>query len=263
MRLFFELARRGYRRYAAYPAATFGGLFTNTVFGFMRAYVLLAIFRETAEVNGYDAQDTVTYAWMTQGLIATIYIWGWFELGLRIRTGDIATDLSRPVDLQFAAFASDMGRALYHAIFRGIPPILVGALVFELTAPSDPLMWLAFAASTTLAVAVSFSFRFLYNLPAFWLLDYRGVAVLAMIAANLFSGFIIPVRFFPDWLAAIANATPFPSMVQTPVDMFVGETHGLEIVSALLVQTMWLVVLLALGRWVLAAGTRRLVVQGG
>jgi len=35
--------RRGYARYAAYPAATVAGIFTNSIFGFMKGYVLLAV----------------------------------------------------------------------------------------------------------------------------------------------------------------------------------------------------------------------------
>jgi ABC-2 type transport system permease protein len=86
---------------------------------------------------------------------------------------------------------------------------------------------------------------------------------MAMVAANLFSGFIIPVGFFPGWLKAIAYATPFPSMVQVPIDLFVGKTGGLDLVEALAVQGAWLVGLLLVCRAALAAGTRRLVIQGG
>ena len=61
MRLDWEIAKRGYRSYAAYPAATAAGVFTNTVFGFMQAYILLAVFASRTDVGGYDAQDAVTF----------------------------------------------------------------------------------------------------------------------------------------------------------------------------------------------------------
>lgn len=263
MRLYWEIARRGYRRYAAYPAATWAGLFTNVVFGFMRGSVLLALFRQRDEIGGYDASDTITYVWLTQALIATIAIWGWKDLGERIRSGDIAIDLSRPLDPQLGGLAFDLGRAWYHGLFRGIPPLLVGAALFDLTLPSSPLVWVAFLVSVCLASCVSFAFRFLYNLPAFWLTDYRGVAVIAIIAVNLLSGFSVPVAFFPSWLAAIARATPFPAMIQTPIDLFVGNTSGTAVVEALAVQAGWLTALLFAGRTLFAAGTRRLVIQGG
>jgi ABC-2 type transport system permease protein len=263
MRVDWELARRGYRRYAAYPAATVAGVLTNTVFGFLRGYILLALYRHRDVVGGYDASDTLTYVWLTQGLIATVYIWGWQELGERIRTGDVATDLARPIDPLRAGLAFDLGRGLYHALFRGIPPLVVGALVFDLTAPSNPLVWLAFVVSVAFAVAVSYAWRFLYNSSAFWVLHYRGPAVMAMIVANLFSGFVIPVAFFPGWLKTIAYATPFPAIVQMPVDIFVGRTNGAGVVEVLAVQLGWLTLLLLLARAAFAAGTRRLVVQGG
>jgi ABC-2 type transport system permease protein len=263
LRLYFELARRGYRRYAAYPAATVAGVFTNTVFGFMIAYILLALYRQRDEIAGYDASDAVTYAWITQALIGTLAIFGRNEFGLRIRSGDVATDLSRPLDLVTSGLAFDVGRALHGAIYRGIPPFLVGALIFDLTGPSNVVAALAFAASVAFAIGISFAYYLLYNLPAFWLLHFRGPALIAIFASLVLSGMVIPVRFFPDWLSAIAHATPFPSLVQTPIDIFVGETTGAEIVTALGVQAAWLVGLLFACRAVLAAGTRRLVVQGG
>ena len=263
MRLYWEIARRGYRRYAAYRAATVAGVFTNCVFGFIRGYILLALFREQREVGGYSVADTLTYVWLTQGIIATIFIWGWFELARRIQTGDIATDLVRPADIQGSALAFDLGRSVYHAIFRGVPPVLVGALFFELTAPSNVVVWVAFLASVVLAVCVSFAYRFLYNLASFWLLDYRGATIFATLLATFFSGILVPVRFFPDWLAAIAYALPFWTMVQLPADIFVGAIGGVELAGALALQAAWVLVLLALGRLVLARGTRRLVIQGG
>ncbi len=42
MRLDWEIAKRGWRRYAVYPWATAAGMFTNTIFGFLQAYILLA-----------------------------------------------------------------------------------------------------------------------------------------------------------------------------------------------------------------------------
>ena len=138
MRLEWELAKRGYRRYAAYPAATWAGILTNSVFGFIQAYVLLAMYETRDDIGGYDAADALTYVWLAQAMIAAIGIFGWNELAERIRSGDVATDLIRPVHPLRAGLAFDYGRALYHTLFRGLPPMVVGAIVFDLTAPCDP-----------------------------------------------------------------------------------------------------------------------------
>jgi viologen exporter family transport system permease protein len=263
LRLGFELARRGYRRYAAYPGATWAGVFTNTVFGFLIAYVLLAVFAQRETVGSYDESDAMTYVWLGQGLLMTIYIWGWYDVALRVQTGDVATDLQRPIDVQLYWLAQDVGRATYHALYRGIPPFLLGALAFDVIVPTEPLVWLAFPLSLALAVVTSFAFRFIFNLAAFWLLDYRGVGTLAMAASTFFSGQIVPLTFFPDGLRIVAWALPFAAMVQAPIEVFLGHAEGAELAGLLALQLFWAAVLLILGRVVLGAGLRKLVVQGG
>ncbi|MGH8906322.1 MAG: ABC transporter permease [Egibacteraceae bacterium] len=263
MRVYFEIGRRGYRRWAAYPAATWAGVFTNVVFGLMRGSVLLALYEHRGEVGGYDASAALTYNWLLQALIAAVAIWGWRELAERIRGGDIAIDLARPLDPQLAGLASDLGRAVHQVVFRGLPPLLIGAALFDLALPDGPLAVIAFLLSVALAVCVSYAFRFLANLAAFWLVDARGVLLLSTIVVTLFSGFVVPVGFFPDWLAAVAYATPFPAMAQIPIDVFVGAVSGAGVAGALAAQAAWLVALLGAGRALFAAGVRRLVVQGG
>ena len=265
MRLDLELARRGYRRYAAYPGATAAGLFTNVFFGFLQAYILLAVYESRDSIGGYDAAAAVTYVWLTQGLLSVVASFGpsWIELALRVRSGDIAVDLGRPLDLQRTQLAYDTGRAAYQLLYRAVPPFLLGAVVFELTVPSDPLVWLGFAVSVALAVVVSFAIRFLVNLLAFWLTDYRGAMLLALSISHLLSGLIVPLAFFPEPWDTVARALPFASMLQLPVDIFVGAASGSEIVAVLAVQAAWAIILLGLGRLVLAAGTQKLVIQGG
>jgi len=262
VRLDWEIAKRGWRRYAAYPWATAAGVFTNTIFGFIQAYVLLAVFHNRAHVGNYDASDTVTYVWLAQALIMTVYAFGWTELALRIRDGSIATDLSRPLDPQRYWLAFDLGRAPYHLIFRGVLPFAVGAIVFQLHYPSL-LDLVAFFVSVILAVVVSLGFRFLYNSAAFWLVDIRGVVTLALTVSLFFSGMVLPLTFFPVWLRAIAHALPFASIMQTPIDVWLGKHHGASLVGILALQAAWAVVLLALGRVTLRLGAKKLVIQGG
>jgi ABC-2 type transport system permease protein len=265
VRLHFELARRGYRRYAAYPGATYAGLFTNVVFGFLIAYILLAVYEQTDSIGGYDVRDAIAYVWISQGLMAVAGLFGasWWELGRRVQTGDVATDLQRPLDVQAAELAQDLGRAGYQTLWRGVPQFLLGALVFELTLPAEAGRWLLFAVSVVLAVVAGFAVRFLVNLWAFWLLDYRG-PVLLVIAVNLvLSGAVVPLAFFPEPLDTIARLTPFAAILQAPVDVYVGEPLGGSAPLVLALQASWAVALLAAGRLVLASGTRRLVVQGG
>ncbi len=263
MRVYWELARLGFRRYAIYRGATFAGVFTNTVFGFLIASVMIALFRARPQIGGYDLRDAVTYSWLSQGMLMTVYIWGWVEVGQRIRTGDVVSDLQRPVDFLAYWLAQDLGRAAYHVVFRGIPPFLLGGLVFHLRFPARPLTWVVFGVSVTLAVCVSFGLRFICNVLAFWVLDYRGVMALAAVVWTFLSGMIIPIAIFPSWLRGLALALPFAGMIQIPNGIFLEKSQGPGLAAALLSQLAWALFLLGLGHWLIGNATRRLVVQGG
>ena len=265
MRLDWELARRGYGRYAAYPAATWAGLFTNVFFGFLQAYILLAVYDLRDEVGGYDARDVITYVWLTQGLLSVVASFGpsWYELALRVRSGAVAVDLQRPVDLQRLSLAQDLGRAAYQLLYRAIPPFLIGVVLFDVLVPGDPGRWLLFALSVFLAVVVSFAIRFLVNVTSFWLLDYRGTTMLALVVNHLLSGLIVPLAFFPNPLDELVRLLPWAATIQLPIDIFVGHASGGDAARVLALQAFWAIALLAAGRAVLAAGARKLVVQGG
>ena len=254
------LVRAGFRRYATYRQAVLAGLATNVVFGFTRCAVLLTVFTGSARVAGYDPSRTVTFAWIGQGLIAVVLLWGNADFGQRVRSGDIAIDLLRPVDLQAALLAADLGRAGFALLARFTIPLLVGLAFFNLTLPNSALRWAAFGLSVLLAVLVSFAIRSLLNLVSFWLLDWRGLLSVYAVTATGLAGLTIPIAFFPGWAQTVIWATPFPAMLQAPIEIALGRVAVLPLLAH---QLTWAVSLLAAGRLVLARAVRMLVIQGG
>lgn len=254
------LVRAGFRRHSVYLAASLAGLFTNTVFGLLRVAVLLAVVGQTGRAAGYDAADTGTFVWLGQGLLAVVVLWPDRELAQRVRSGDVAIDLGRPWNLQSALLAQDLGRAGHAMLIRFAPPVLFGALVLPFRWPQSAWSVLLFAVSTALAVVISFAVRFMLDLTAFWLLDNRGVATVYAATTGVLCGLTVPLAFFPEPLRITLYSTPFPAMLQTPIDVF-GERGA---AAALLAhQVLWAALLLAAGQLVLARATRKLVVQGG
>jgi len=254
----------GFRRYSAYRLSVAAGAFTNSVFGLLRASIVVAaVGTAGGTLSGYDERSAVAYAWITQALIAPVAVFTWNDLALRVRTGDVAVDLARPVDLQAQYLAADLGRAAYVLLPRALPPLLVGALTFGLVLPRTAAPYLLGAASLLLAVTISFNCRFLANLSAFWLLDHRGALQLYIVVSNLLSGMFVPVTWFPAGLATLANLTPFPSMIQAPADVLTGRLDVAGSLRTLGVQVLWLGLTLALARLALGRATRKLVVQGG
>jgi ABC-2 type transport system permease protein len=267
MRLWWELTRRSFRRWSTYRAAMLGGLVPNVVFGYIRAYILLAVIAEAGTIGGFDEAAVVTYSFATQALIAPIAIFGGggADMGLaeRVRSGDVVADLYRPVDFQLYWLSQDLGRAAFSFLARSVASFTAGFLAFDLVVPTTPGQIAASVVVLALAVVVSFGWRFLIALTAFWLLDDRGVVTVAGAAAMFFSGFIVPLTFFPGWLQAVAAALPLQAMVQLPIEVFLGLHGAAGIAGVIATQLFWIAVLGVAGRAVAALAVRKVVVQGG
>lgn len=264
--LYTAVAVRSFRRFSTYRTATLAGIFTNSVFGVIYSYAYLALWDQERHAGGYTATDAVTYVWIGQALLMTVALWGGGttdDLAERIRTGDVAIDLYRPVGLIGWYLAGDLGRAAYHVLTRGVAPTILGLLLFDIVLPDSPAAAVGFVVSVVLAVVTSFGIRFLVACTAFWLLDQTGVRTLSGVVAIFLSGMTLPLVIFPEPLRSIALALPWASYLQTPADIWLGQRTGAGIVSALALQVFWIAVLLALCQAVLGAATRKVVVQGG
>jgi ABC-2 type transport system permease protein len=230
------------------------------------SFSYIAVWKENPTAGGYDVTDALTYCWLAQAMIMTVAIWSGGttdDVAERIRTGDVAIDLYRPVSFLGWFLAGDLGRATYHLLTRGIAPTVLGALLFDLRFPTGPLTCLAFLGSVTLGVVVSFGIRMLVASSAFWLLDQSGVLTLAAVFAMFFSGLVVPLVLFPEPFRGIALALPWSAFVQVPIDIWLGRREGWEVVTGLGFQAGWGALLLLACAGVLRLADRKVVVQGG
>nr|WP_284289541.1 hypothetical protein [Angustibacter aerolatus] len=82
MRPYPTLAVAGFRRFAAYRAATAAGAVTNTVFGFVKGAIAgAAVAGAGGAIAGYTREGAQTNAWLVQGLLAAMALFGWSEAG--------------------------------------------------------------------------------------------------------------------------------------------------------------------------------------
>jgi len=263
VRAYLAAARLSFRRYQAYRAANISGLVTNGFFGVIRSYVFIALYHNRPVAEGYDLVDALTYVWVTQSLIMPLYIWSWQEIALTIRSGAIATDLARPISYFGYWLSQDLGRALYHILYRLFPTIAIGLVLFRVSLPNGPTAWLAFPLALLIAIVISFSFRFMVNVGAFWMTDLRGIYAFSTIFVNLLSGFLVPLAFFPAAIRDVVQYLPFAGMVSIPMSVYLGRFAPGELLGALVLQAAWAAVFIAAAHALLHRATRKLVVQGG
>jgi ABC-2 type transport system permease protein len=263
VKLFWKITKLSIQRQLSYRAATVAGILTNIFFGFLRASVLVALYANREVVEGLSIQDVITYTGLTQAVIVYLSIFGSYDLMRSIHQGEIAGDLLKPISLFTFWLAQDLGRAIVGFFLRGLTIMIIYAFVFDITYPTSVTQWLALFVTLLLSWLISFAYRFLVNLSAFWSPDARGIGRFAFIIVMFFSGFLMPLRFFPDWVQTLAYLTPFPHMLNTVVEVYLGALTGTELINALLAQIAWAVALVVVCQIVLRLGTKRLVILGG
>jgi ABC-2 type transport system permease protein len=263
MRLFLKLSKLAFQRQMSYRAATIAGLMTNFFFGLLRAAIMIALFRNQVEVEGIDLSQAITFTAISQALIGYLSLFHWYEQMQSVYTGEIATDLLKPMGYFRYWLAKDFGRAMAALLTRGLTIILAYELVFDLVYPQELLGWLYLLLTLLLAWLVSFCMRFLANLPSFWVTNARGIGIFVFFSAQALSGFLMPLRFFPDWFQKLAYFTPFPHSVNTIVEVQLGLLSEQQIWLAFANQLLWAFGLIVVIQLVLRAGVRKLVVVGG
>lgn len=100
MRVYIEVARCAFQQHLAYRTATLAGLVTNAFWGALRSFLFLGLFQGREMAAGWSVRDAIDYVWITQALIMPVHFRNWREIANTIRTGDVVSDLAKPVAKQ-------------------------------------------------------------------------------------------------------------------------------------------------------------------
>jgi len=96
-----------------------------------------------------------------------------------------------------------------------------------------------------------------------WTTDARGVASMVTTVMWFFSGMLLPPEFLPHWLRTLVWWLPFQAQLYAPTTIYLGRTGELDRGQLLALQALWALILMGVGKAMLAAGQRKLTIQGG
>lgn len=221
-----------------------------------------AVFSNTATVGGLNLDTTINYL-----LLAMIFRSGAdtgiiYDIGDLMRDGRIGLTLLRPVDMQATFYVQNLARIGLDTLLA-LPIALFAWLVYSLSLPSDPLVWLAFLVTMLLGNAVMFCFDWIIGCAGFYSTEIWGLSVLRYGFGLFFSGALIPLDMMPDWLRSIAAVLPFSQALYLPVSILAGINPVSAMPRIWLIQLGYLAVLLVASRLVFARAVRVVTVQGG
>jgi ABC-2 type transport system permease protein len=96
-----------------------------------------------------------------------------------------------------------------------------------------------------------------------WTLSGEGINRIMLSIVTIFTGMVIPLPLFPDWLQPVLHWQPLRGVVDVPYRIYSGDILPVVAVGEIVQQACWVVLLIWCGRWLLSVSIRRLVVQGG
>ena len=168
-----------------------------------------------------------------------------------------------PIGLYRLWFARAVAARIAPTLLRMGPLVLIAAFFFHLQAPASTASAALWLLSTVVAVLLASSITTLLTITLVWTISPTGISQLIGAMCYLFSGTILPLPLFPDWLQPLLNFLPFRGLMDTPFRIYMGHMPPSMAALAIGQQLLWVIVLIGLGRVLLGCGIRRMVAQGG
>jgi len=263
MRAYWAILSARFRMLLQYRAAALAGLGTQLFWGLILVMIYEAFYRSSDLKQPMTYAEVITYVWLGQAMLAMLP-WN-VDLEVRhiVRSGNVAYELLRPLDLYTHWYFRALSLRTAPTVLRAAPMFLVAMLFFGMQPPASVTSAAAWLVSMIAALLLGCALTNLMNVSLLWTVSGDGVIHLVPAALLVMSGMIVPLPLMPDWAQSVLSVLPFRGVVDVPFRLYVGHLPPARLPLLLTHQLGWTAALIALGRWLMARGTRRLVVQGG
>lgn len=210
-----------YKEWSAYRTHSMVSILVGPIYFIVQYYIWTAVYQSQGNINGMDLSQMLTY-FGAAALIgyATMDFADW-NLQMLVRTGKFLTFALRPIHHRFFAFSQKIGHRTLGILFEFIPCYLIFHFIFQVN------LWPKYFGLTLLSIFLAFLMNFYVNycigLTAFWLVQASGVRNVFTLIQTIFSGTLIPLMFFPEFIQKILFFLPFQYTAYVPAMVFTGQ----------------------------------------
>lgn len=254
-----------------YRIAALSGATVGTFWGLIEITVLSVFYHHSASPHagiaaGLSLPQVVTYVWLAQVLFTMQFHGVDGEIGKKIISGDIGVELCRPMHLYSHWFAKTAAGKVAPSFMRGIPILLISLLMpvsYRLIPPASFAGLMCTVLTGISAFILCSAYGMLatsmrMNIP--W---GDGPIYMMVVLAGVLSGAYLPLRLWPDWMQTFLRYQPFAGYLDYPIQFYLGTMAPREVGWALMMQSLWALTFILLGKWVMDRQLRTVIVQGG
>ena len=267
MKPYFSLLRVRFLNGLQYRAAALGGLATQFFWGIMLVFIYKAFYGDAISSNGFSFKDLVTFIWLQQAFLSFIFLYDWdSEMLDMITTGGISYELCRPVHIYQVWYVKLLSKRLSRGIMRFAPVVILGFLMpypYNLSLPESPISLVLFVVTLFLGLFLLVAISMLIYISIFKTMSPIGSVGIFSIIGEFFAGMTIPIPLMPSWIQNVCMALPFRWTADLPLRVYSGNIGTSEALTGIAIQSIWIIILVLAGAFVMKRITRLSVVQGG
>ena len=225
--------------------------------------VWTSIANSKGDVNGYTANDFITY-YMTLLIVdqitSNIII---HSFGYKIQDGTLSGELIRPIHpILTNALVNNI--AFKGLTIMGLIPVWI--VLFFLFRPDYSNVALSGILLAIPATILGFFIGYLLSATitalAFWTTRVYSIHEFYYALILLFSGQFVPLTLMPKLVQDIAQYLPFQLLIYFPVQLILGKLSSAQITQGFMMAGIWLVISLTLFTWVWRNGVKRFSAVG-
>ncbi|MFQ5559595.1 MAG: ABC transporter permease [Nitrospinota bacterium] len=260
---FFKFVSMSIQKQLTYRFDYFVGILNAFLYVFIFTSVWSSLYANAggAVYQGFSITGIITYAVFAM-VIRVSFSMDDTAVPSKVRDGSVAIDLIRPISFFYMQLAQSLGHSIFHIFARSLPVLFVSMLFFDVTIPLTANLFL-FPLMAILGYLILFMVNYVIGLLAFWFIEIFPFLLFKYGLITLFSGGIVPVDFFPDFVKPALSLLPFQYILYTPTVALTGHVTGTPLYNLLMGQIIWVFLLALLSKVMWNLGRGKLMIQGG
>lgn len=227
-----------------------------------KVVVWKALYTGKEAVAGVTLDETILYAICSTIISALMSSKLGDTVGDNIYRGTVSVDFIRPVKFKkfylvqdFAYIVHELVNALILAM---VMLLFYGSFDVNITIVSS----LKFLVSVGLAIILNYQLTWLLGLTSFWLQTAWHIRWITSALIKTFSGTVVPLWFYPEWMMNISKLLPYRYMYFDPIAILLGNNaQSFEVICG--IQCAWIIGISVIAAYVWKKAEQKVVAQGG
>jgi ABC-type uncharacterized transport system permease subunit len=216
----------------------------NIIRFFLVFFLWDTAFNSNTTLFGYDKEKMITYVFGLLFVNAFVLSTRAQDVAGEISSGNVMNLIVRPINFFKYWLTRDFSTKALNSAFV----VLEFTLLFVILKPpfflqGNVLYLLSFLVALVLAILIYFLLSMMVSLMPFWYPEagWGLHFLISGVIVQFFSGALFPIDVFPRVFQNIIYATPFPYLVFTPLQIYLGRVGGASLAAYLLIPLAWVI----------------------